>query len=252
VHPYLLQNRPDGSLDLEEIREAIRGEDSHYPRSRLVVLENTHNRCGGKVLGVDYCRAVGALAHEYGLFTHLDGARLFNAAVALGVPAAELAAPFDSLTFCLSKALCAPVGSLICGSREFIQRAHRMRKQLGGGMRQAGVLAAAGIVALEQMVERLAEDHRRAQVLASKLGEMPGLLLDMGMPATNMVYLSLSDEVPLSGAQVKEQLAARGIKVGLVGRRSFRLVTHYWIDDVALARTVEAFSGVLGDSSQVI
>jgi threonine aldolase len=152
VHSHQASNQPDGTLDLGEVRGAIRSEDDHFPVTRLICLENTHNRCGGVALTVEYTRAAGELAHEHGLALHLDGARIFNAAVALGVEAGDLAAPADSITFCLSKALSAPVGSVLCGSKDFIARARRARKQLGGGMRQAGVLAAAGIVALETMV----------------------------------------------------------------------------------------------------
>lgn len=247
VHPYPLPNQPDGTLRLDDIRAAIRADDPHYPVTRLISLENTHNRCGGVALTVAYCRAVGELAREHGLYLHLDGARLFNAAVALGVSPAELAAPFDSVTFCLSKALCAPVGSLICGSRAFISRAHRIRKQLGGGMRQAGILAAAGIVALEQMVDRLSEDHARARLLAAKLAELPGVVLDRGMPQTNMVYISIAGDTSPTAGQIQEHLAAHGIKVDPTGPRHFRLVTHYWIDDQAVQRTVQAFRSVLND-----
>ena len=193
VHPFTLPNRPDGTLDLAEIRCAIRGENEHNPISRLVILENTHNRCGGVPISVEYTRAVGDLAHGAGLKLHIDGARIFNASAALGSSAAELAAPADSVTFCLSKALCAPVGSVLCGSTEFIYRARRIRKQLGGGMRQAGVLAAAGLVALEKMVDRLSEDHFRARRLAEGLANIPGVVLHMGMPGTNMVFLELDE-----------------------------------------------------------
>jgi threonine aldolase len=186
-----------------------------------------------------------ALADVYGLLLHLDGARLFNAAIALGVSAKELAEPADSVTICLSKGLCAPVGSVLCGSEAFIRQARRIRKQLGGGMRQAGVLAAAGIVALETMVERLGEDHARAHRLAQGLSSVPGLILDAGTPHTNMVYLSLDETIPLSAEQVVERLAERGVKVGAVGPRQFRLVTHYWIDDEAVDYAIEAFGQVL-------
>ena len=182
VHSHQIPNQPDGTLALDDILAAIRPDDAHFPVTRLICLENTHNRCGGVSLSVEYTRQVGELAHEHGLQVHLDGARLFNAAVAQGVSAAELAGPVDSVTFCLSKGLSAPVGSVLCGSGEFIHRAHRIRKQLGGGMRQAGVLAAAGIVALETMVDRLAEDHARARTLASRLQALPGYGSRPGQP----------------------------------------------------------------------
>jgi threonine aldolase len=245
VHPRQLRNLPDGSLELDDIRQAIRSDDAHFPVTRLVALENTHNRCGGTVLSPAYMQAVGDLAHERGLALHLDGARLFNAAAALGVAARELAAPADSVTFCLSKGLCAPVGSVIVGERDFIRRAHRVRKQLGGGMRQAGILAAAGIVALETMTGRLAEDHERARRLAAGLAEIPGVLLDPGSPHTNMIFFNLSAEVPLGTAQVTQQLLAHDILVVPSGSRRFRLVTHYWIDDQAVELAIASFQQAL-------
>jgi len=245
VHSRQVPNQPDGSLALDDIRQAIRSDDAHHPISRLVALENTHNRCGGAALSAEYTRSVGELAHEHGLLLHIDGARIFNAAVALGVEARELATSSDSVTFCLSKGLCAPVGSLVCGSKDFIARVHRVRKQLGGGMRQAGVLAAAGVMALESMVERLADDHRRARLLAQGLATIPGLVLDPGTPKTNMLFCSLAEDVPLSAAQVAAALAERGVRVGVVTPRRFRLVTHYWIGDDDVAQAVTAFRDVL-------
>ena len=246
VHSCQLPNRPDGTLDLEDIRRAIRPDDPHQPITRLVSLENTHNRCGGVALSVEYTRAVGELCHQYGIRLHLDGARLFNAAAALGVPASALAGPADSVTFCLSKGLSAPVGSLLCGSQAFIQRAHRIRKQLGGGMRQAGILAAAGIVALESMPACLADDHLRARRLAQRLASIPGLVLDPGTPYTNMIFMSLSNDLhELDAQDVADRLLKKGVKVGVVGRRRFRLVTHFWIDDAAVDRAAAAFSEVI-------
>jgi threonine aldolase len=246
VVPHTIPNQPDGTLKLEDILGAIRNpNDPHHPLSRLVILENTHNRCGGVPLSVEYTRKVSELAHTHGLRLHLDGARIFNAAIALNVPAADLAGPADSVTFCLSKALCAPVGSVICGSAEFIGRAHRIRKQLGGGMRQAGILAAAGIVALEQNVDRLADDHRRARQLAEGLARIPGLQLDIAVPPSNMVFISLNDKVTSSGAEVVARLYEHKIRVGTVSSRRFRLVTHYWIDDEGVDRALKAFAQVL-------
>ncbi len=245
VHSCQIPNQPDGTLALDDIRRAIRSDDDHQPVTRLVTLENTHNRCGGVALTAEYTRQVGELAHAHGLSLHIDGARIFNAAAALGASAAELAAPADSITFCLSKGLCAPVGSLICGSRDFIRRAHRIRKQLGGGMRQAGILAAAGLVALETMPGRLAEDHHRARCLADGLRDIPGLILDPGTPHTNMVFLSLADTLPLDAQAVVNRLAAQGVRVGVAGSRRLRLVTHYWIDDPAVEKAIRAFQTAL-------
>ncbi len=245
AHPHLLQNQSDGTLILDDIDGAVRKEDIHQPKSRLIVLENTHNRCGGVALRLEYTRAAGDLAHRHGLQLHLDGARIFKAAIALGVEAADLAEPTDSVTFCLSKGLSAPVGSLLCGSNEFIARARRMRKQLGGGMRQAGVLAAAGIVALETMIERLEEDHIRAKNLAQGLATVPGLVLDPGIPETNMLFLSLNDEVPLSTSEVAVRLKERGVLAGVVTNRRFRLVTHYWIEDSDIDQAIVGFQEVM-------
>jgi threonine aldolase len=247
VHSHQLPNEPDGTLSLERIKQAIRRDDVHFPVSRLVVLENTHNRCAGSAISVAYTHAVATLAHDHGLMLHIDGARIFNAAAALGVTASALAAPADSITFCLSKGLCAPVGSLLCGSQAFVERARRIRKQLGGGMRQAGILAAAGLIALETMTTRLQEDHDRAYRLANALSAVPGLDLDAGLPATNLLYVSLTTEVPLDAAQIAAALKARGVLVGVVGSRRFRLVTHYWIDDQAVDRAVQTFEAVLAE-----
>jgi len=245
VHSCQLPNQPDGSLALEDIRAAIRPDDPHDPISRLVCLENTHNRCGGTCQSVVYTRKVAAFAHERGLKVHLDGARIFNAAAALGVPAKALAEPVDSVTFCLSKGLCAPVGSVLCGTKEFIARARRIRKMAGGGMRQAGILAAAGIVALETMVDRLGEDHARARRLAEGLRNVPGLSLESGTPATNMVFVSLLPEMKSDTGAIREALKAHGVLVGASSERRFRLVTHYWIDDSAVNQTIQAFGTVL-------
>jgi threonine aldolase len=245
VHSCQIPNQPDGRLALEDIQNAIRPDDIHQPPTRLICLENTHNRCGGVALSPDYTRQVGELAHQHGLSLHLDGARLFNAAVVQGVRAKELAGPADSVSICLSKGLSAPVGSVLCGSKEFIQRALRIRKQLGGGMRQAGILAAAGIVALETMVERLADDHRRAARLVDGLRKFPVLQPDPEKPYTNMVFLNLAQSMPLTAREVALRLVERGIKVGVTGPRRFRLVTHYGIEDADIEQTIAAFGEVL-------
>lgn len=244
VHPHLLPNQPDGTLDLNHIKGAVRRDDIHQPVSRLVAIENTHNRCGGVALTVEYTRAVGELAHQQGLLLHIDGARIFNAAKAIKVRAVELVEPADSVTFCLSKGLCAPVGSVLCGSKEFIARSRRIRKQLGGGMRQAGILAAAGIVALETMIDRLEEDHLRAKHLARKLSTIPGIDLDPATPYTNMVFLTLREEISLSAAEFSQELKSRNVRVGVIGERRFRLVTHYWVDEEGIDLAIEAFREV--------
>jgi threonine aldolase len=241
IQAYTVPNRPDGTLSLEDIASAIREEDIHHPRTRLVCLENTQNVCGGTPLTADYTRNVAELTHSRGLKLHLDGARLFNAAVALGVTAKELAQPADSVMFCLSKGLCAPVGSMLCGTKDFIAEARRNRKQVGGGMRQVGILAAAGIMALETMVERLAEDHANARRLAQGMRNISGIELDTTAPMTNMVYFHLNPPVTLTPTQLIEQMKRRGMLVDL------RLVTHYWISAVDVDKVLDAFREVLKD-----
>lgn len=240
IHPRTVSNRPDGTLDLAEVEAAIRDPSNpHYPQTRLICLENTHNRCSGAVLTPGYMAQVRALADRYGLCVHLDGARIFNAAVALGVSPALLARDVDSVSFCLSKGLSAPVGSLVCGSAEFVRRVRRQRKVLGGSMRQAGVLAAAGIVALETMVERLADDHRNARCLAEGLARLPGVLLDVARVQTNIVIFEMAPDAP-SPADLATALAARGVKVGTIGGRRLRAVTHYGIDRANVEYALEA------------
>ena len=234
VFAHTLRNQPDGSLLIKDIEGAIRPDDVHHPRSRMLIVENTHNRCGGVVLSKAYTEEAAEVGHKHGLHVHMDGARIFNAAVKSGVAAVELVSTVDSVTFCLSKGLCAPVGSVLCGSRDFIARARRVRKMLGGGMRQAGVLAAAGIIAIEKMSERLGEDHVRATRIAEGLSTIPGVNFDLGFQQTNMVFFSLDETIGLSTTEFIQILAGKGIKIGVTGERKFRIVTHYWIDDEAV------------------
>ena len=238
IHPHTVANQPDGTMRLEDIEEAIRGNNVHFPRSRLICLENTHNRCYGSALTAQYTESVAKLAGERGLSVHLDGARIFNAAVALKVDVTELTRHADSVSFCLSKGLSSPVGSLICGSSQFIAEARRNRKVLGGGMRQSGIIAAAGITALEQMVDRLAEDHENAKHLAEGIARIPGLSIDLNRVQTNIVYFDMADEQLDAGAFVT-QLTARGIKILQVAPSRLRAVTHYGIiaEDIDLALT---------------
>ncbi|MGD2206743.1 MAG: low-specificity L-threonine aldolase [Anaerolineae bacterium] len=244
IHPRTVPNQPDGTLKLDDIQAAIRADNPHYPRTRLICLENTHNRCGGAVLTPDYMAQVHALADRYGLSIHLDGARIFNAAVALGVEPALLARHADSVSFCLSKGLSAPVGSLVCGSTEFVQEARRARKVLGGGMRQAGVLAAAGIVALETMVDRLAEDHAHAYQLAEGLADLPGIVLDPARVQTNIVIFEMAPET-LSPADFAAGLAALGLKVNPIEGRRLRAVTHHSIEAADIDWAIAAARRVL-------
>ncbi len=228
IHPRTVPNPPDGTLALDDIVGAIRGDNVHWPRTRLVALENTHNACNGAPLSPAYHQAVYDLAHARGIRVHTDGARIFNAAIALGVSPREFARYSDSLSFCLSKGLSAPVGSLLCGSREFIAAARRHRKMVGGGMRQAGVLAAAGIVALETMIDRLADDHANAKRLAEGLADIPGVALDPARIKTNIVFFDLTGA--LTAPQLAECLARDGVLIGAMGERRMRAVTHYGIE----------------------
>ena len=205
-----------GRLDPTAVEAAVRPDDVHFPRTGLLCLEDPHNGAGGTVAPPEAIAELAEVAHRHGFPVHLDGARLFNAAVALGIPAARLAAPADSVMFCLSKGLCAPVGSMLAGSAAFIAEARRNRKLMGGGMRQAGVLAAAGIVALESMVDRLADDHVNARRLAEGLASLPGLRVDLESVQTNMVY---ADTGPGDAPAVVAMLAAGGVLINAVGPR---------------------------------
>ena len=245
IHSCQIPNQPDGSLLLEDVVAAIRSDDPHEPVTRLVCLENTHNACGGVFQTPQYTRQAAEFAHARGLSVHLDGARIFNAAVAQGIKVEELSRPVDSVTFCLSKGLCAPVGSVLCGSRDYIRKAHRLRKMLGGGMRQAGILAAAGIIALETMTARLVEDHVRAVKLAAGLKHVPGLILEQEIPATNMVFLSLDQSIKRNGDELVEGLKGYGVLAGVTSQRGFRLVLHYWVDDAGVDKTIAAFADVV-------
>jgi threonine aldolase len=200
--------------------------------------------CGGVVLSVDYTKQVGQLAKENGLKFHIDGARIFNAAAALGVDIKDLVAPADSVMFCLSKGLVAPIGSMLVGSKEFIAKAHRLRKMLGGGMRQVGVMAAAGLVSLEKMTGRLKQDHARAKDIYEGLKQVKGLRLE-AEPASNMVYFRLADHIKLTENQIIAEMKKYGVMVDWSAPRQFRLVTHYWVDDAGVEKTVKAFGEVL-------
>ena len=246
IHPRTVPNQPDGTLDLDAVRHAIRPDDTHFPRTRLIALENTHNRCNGRPLPPTYLQQVADLADEHDLKIHVDGARIFNAAEALGVPVDHLAATADSLSFCLSKGLAAPVGSLVCSDRDFIIRARRQRKVLGGGMRQAGVLAAAGLVALETMTARLAEDHANARHLAEGLCAVPGIQLTPDSVRTNIVFINLAPSAP-PATEIVARMQTQGVRMLATGPRQIRAVTHYGISEEDIDRAVRAVIESLGD-----
>ncbi len=246
----LVPNDEQGRIDTQDLADAIRPRGNvHMPPTALVCLENTHNRCSGAALTPQDTRQVADVAHAAGARVHLDGARIFNAAVALEVPPAELVRDVDSVSFCLSKALSCPVGSVLCGSEEFIAGARRWRKMIGGGMRQAGVLAAAGLVALDTMIERLADDHANARRLAQGLSEIEGFQVDPESIQTNIVIFEVDPSLG-TAPEVLDALAEAGVKVTPSRAQTLRMVTHRQVDraDVedALAR-VERVAAALRD-----
>ncbi len=238
---HAVPTHPDGMLDLAKVRAGIADEsDDHIAPTALICIENTHNRCGGTVLSVAQVETISTLAHQHSLQVHMDGARIFNAAVALGIPVSVLAQSVDSLMFCFSKGLSAPVGSILTGSKEFIRRARRVRKLLGGGMRQAGILAAAGIVALEQMVERLAEDHAHCQLLAHGLADFAQVDIEPERVVTNILIFRLrnAQQQKLTETETLHFLAkAREHRVLLshMGGSAVRAVTHYGLEEHHIA-----------------
>ena len=233
---HTVRNDERGMLDPDDVASAIRPDNVHFPRTAVVALENTHNACGGAVLTPEDTKSVADLAHSHDVPVHIDGARIFNAAVYLETPVAELTKEADSISFCLSKGLSGPIGSLVCGSNEFVERARFWRKMVGGGMRQVGIIAAAGIVALDTMVERLAEDHSNARRLAEGLSRVPGISIDPDRLPTNLVFFEVTDGDP---AKLARKLNERGIKGGSAQRR-WRFATHYGIepDDIDYALDV--------------
>jgi threonine aldolase len=244
IHPRPIPNQPDGTLALEDIQAVVRADNVHFPRTRLLVLENTHNRCAGTPLTVDYMARAGRLTRRLGIKLHVDGARIFNAAVALGVSAGELTADADSVSFCLSKGLGAPVGSLVCGGRDFIQEARRNRKVLGGGMRQAGILAAAGILALTERVDRLADDHANARRLARGLADIPGLTVNAEAATTNIVYLNITGEGMTSQA-LSDALARNGVRLLPTGPKRLRAVAQHHVDADDIDRALDVIRKIM-------
>ncbi|MDM8552522.1 low-specificity L-threonine aldolase [Desulfobacterales bacterium HSG2] len=247
IHPRTIPNQPDGAMATDDIKAVIRPDNIHFPRTRLIALENTHNRCNGSPLTPDYMRSVGELARNSGLKVHVDGARIFNAAIALGVEVRELANQADSISFCLSKGLGAPAGSLVCGTRNFVAEARRVRKVLGGGMRQAGILAAAGIISLTEMVDRLADDHANARKLAEGLSEIDGLSIDPECVKTNILFFEVAHNDLTSQALV-EQLDAEGVRTLLLGPKQLRAVTHYHLTSDDIEYALKIFRSILRNS----
>ncbi len=240
----------DGSLPLDQVERSIhQTRDPHFAPTTLIAFENTHNGCGGVIVPPENITQVVELARGRGIGLHLDGARLFNAAVGSGTSVAELAAPFDTVSICLSKGLGAPVGSVLVGRQDRIDRAYRFRKMYGGGMRQAGVLAGAGLYALEHNIERLADDHRRARQLGEAIDAIEGMSCDLSRVQTNLVYMDLAPGSPLAELNADGRpalmtaLEERGVRI-VGGPHRLRAVCHLGIDDIALARAIEVFQSL--------
>ena len=244
VFAQIIPNQPDGTLSLNDIKNAIRTDDIHHPETKLLILENTQNNCGGVPLSKNYVDSVKDLLNENGTALHIDGARIFDASAALNIDPAELVAGADSIMFCLSKGLCAPVGSMLCGSKSFIRQARKIRKQLGGGMRQAGVLAAAGLISIGPMIKRLKEDHERAKLLANGIMPIEEIDLNKGFPQTNMVFVRLKEGFKKSVDEIILEMNQNGIRISASGPREFRFVTHYWVDDADIKKFIKEFSQV--------
>jgi threonine aldolase len=245
IVPHPIPVQTDGTLRLEDIEGAIRPVNYHYAQAKLVTIENTQNTMGGVPLSPAYMQSVTALAHRHHMKMHVDGARIFNAITAYQTTPAEMMGAADSLTFCLSKGLCAPVGSVLVGDTAFIEKARWIRKALGGGMRQAGVLAAAGLIAIHEMSQRLHEDHENAALLAEGLSAINGVTVTA--QNTNFVFIELNDHTTIDAATVVEQLKARNIVINSYANTSnkFRLVTHYWIKRNHIEQVIEAMQDIL-------
>jgi threonine aldolase len=246
ITPRPLPTDNQGRMALDQIRAAIRGDNPHWPRSRLILTENSSGGNYGAAIEPEYFAAIRQIAEEFGLRSHLDGARLFNATTALQINPQAIAQHVDSVSICLSKGLCAPAGSVLVGDRNFIHQARRTRKLLGGGMRQAGILAAAGLIALREMPQRLAEDHANAKRLAQGLAQIPGILIDPAQVQTNMVFFTLADTVPLRPEDLVAKLYdTYNIRLGSYGGQKFRAVTHYWIQPHHVDALLSALKEIL-------
>jgi threonine aldolase len=237
VHPHTVPNESDGTLNLETIEKKIRASDLHYPPTRLIALENTHNYCMGSPVKPEYMQKASALAKKYNLKTHVDGARIFNAAVALEVNVKDLVTDVDSVMFCLSKGLSAPVGSLVCGTKEFINKARKLRKMVGGGMRQSGHLAAAGIIALNELVGRLKKDHLNTQILAEGLAGLKGIVLDPKLIKTNIIFFRLKHP-KINADLFQKKMETQGIKILAIQPGIFRAVLHREISESQVERVI--------------
>ena len=247
IHSHQLKNQDDGTINLDDIQNSIRkNDDDHFPKTTLLCLENTHNFCYGSPIDIDYFNSVKQTINQHNIKLHLDGARIFNASVALGIPVSELTKNADSISCCLSKGLSSPVGSLIIGSKEFITKARRLRKALGGGMRQAGILAAAGLFSIKNMIERLEEDHHNALELATKLSEIKYLSVDIAKVQTNIIFIYLNKK-NLRDTEFLDLLLQNNIKIDYKGNRKFRLVTHQGFQKSNIDTVINTINNILRD-----
>ena len=244
IHSHQLQNSDDGLINIDLIKQAIRTDNVHFPQTSLVSLENTHNMCFGSPISKDYIDEVSDVVRENNLKLHIDGARIFNATTALNISLADLMQNVDSVTFCLSKGLACPIGSIICGSEDFIYSARRMRKVLGGGMRQAGIIAAAGLIAMNQIETQILEDHNNAQLLAEGLNKIDGLYIEQNKVKTNIIYFKLQSDT-VSSKQLLQEMQNTGILFFEVSSNKYRLVTHYGIIKSDIMFILKAFQKVL-------
>jgi threonine aldolase len=244
ISPRTVTTSRWGTFDLQKVEDTIREPRDGFPPTGLLCVENTHNRCGGVVVSLDHLRDLRELTGRHGLPMHMDGARIFNAAASLGVSPAKIASHVDSVQFCLSKGLAAPVGSLVVGSSEYIKKVRRFRKLVGGAMRQSGVIAAAGIVALETMIDRLPEDHRRARTLADGIARIPQFTIDLDVVQSNIIVFK--PDTSLDKASLIGALKAEGVLVSDYGLRGLRMVTHYEISDEDVKTTLDIVAHVAG------
>ena len=244
IHSHQLKNNEDGSIDIDLIKDAIRTEDVHFPVTSLICIENTHNKCHGFPLKLDYINQVCSLAHDNNIKVHMDGARLFNACAALDISADNIVKNVDSVTFCLSKGLSAPIGSVVCGSKDFIAEARRIRKSLGGGMRQSGIISAAGIVSLNNMINRLKDDHANAQHLANSLYTLKGIELNPELVKTNIIYFNFNHP-NISSKDLVFHMKSKGIIFNNYNEKHCRLVTHHDISSDDIENVIDVFNKLL-------